>query len=72
MNSMGLVVFVKDNHLALAMESPDAADAVVACVTMAYALERYGLESDWHRQHDWISDLEWEHRCEEGLIVKVI
>ena len=60
-----------ENH-PLNMENLDAADAVVACVTMAYALERYGLEPDWHRQHHWISADEWKHRCEEGLIVKVI
>ena len=49
----------------------DQADAVVACVTMAYALESYGLEDDWNRQHSWISDLEWANRHLEGLIVKV-
>jgi hypothetical protein len=38
------------NHL-VNMENLDAADAVVACVTMAYALERYELEYDWNRQH---------------------
>ncbi len=67
----GLRVSVKDIHLALAIQSPDAADAVVACVTMAYALERCGLEPDWQRQHDWISDLEWANRYQEGLIVKL-
>jgi hypothetical protein len=59
-----------ENH-PLRMENLDAADAVVACVTMAYALEWYGLEDDWSRQHDWISDLEWEQRHKEGLIVKI-
>ncbi len=49
----------------------DEADAVIACVTMAYALERYGLENDWNRQHSWINDLEWKNRHIEGLIVKV-
>jgi len=59
-----------ENHK-LRMVNLDAADAVVACVTLAYALERYGLEDDWNRQHAWISDLEWANRHEEGLIVQV-
>ena len=50
----------------------DQADAIVACVTLAYALERYGLEDDWNRQHSWINDLEWANRHLEGLIVKVV
>ncbi len=66
----GFIVKLEDHPLKL--ENLDAADAVVACVTMAYALERYGLECDWHRQFDWISELEWAMRCEEGLIVKVV
>jgi len=65
----GLSVSVKDNHLS--MESPDAADAVVACITMGYALYRYDLEADWARQDTWISDLEWANRHQEGLIVKL-
>jgi len=60
-----------ENHF-LRLENLDAADAVVACVTMAYALDQYGLEDDWNRQYDWISDLEWAKRYEEGLIVKVV
>ncbi len=45
--------------------------AVVACVTMACALETYGLEDDWHRRSSWINDLEWANRHLEGLIIKV-
>ncbi len=63
---------VKIENRPLKMENLDAADAVVACVTMAYAVDRYGLEPGWNKQHAWISELEWEHRHEEGLIVKVI
>lgn len=53
------------------VESKDAADAVVACVTMAYALDLYRIEADWDKNHGWISAVEWEHRHDEGLIVKV-
>ncbi len=49
----------------------DQADAAVACVTMAYALEKYGLEDDWPRRSSWINDLEWANRHLEGLIIKV-
>jgi hypothetical protein len=59
-----------ENH-PLKMENQDMADAVVACLTMGYALYSYDLEADWARQHKWISDLEWEHRYMEGLIVKI-
>ena len=54
------------------VENLDAADAVAACVTMAYALTQYRLENDWDVGHDWISDVEWKHRLKEGLIVKVV
>ncbi len=59
-----------ENH-SQRVENLDASDAVVPCVTMAYALERYELESDWNRRQNWITDLEWDNRHQEGLIVKV-
>ena len=62
---------VKIDKQMLKVSNLDQADAVVACVTMAYALERYGLEEDWNSQHAWISDLEWANRHLEGLIVKI-
>jgi hypothetical protein len=65
----GFRVDIEDNLLNV--ESLDAADAVVACVTMGYALDQYNLEADWSKQHSWISADEWEHRYKEGLIVKV-
>ncbi len=59
-----------EKHM-LNLTSLDEADAVVACVTMAYALERYGLEDDWDVRHDWINNVEWVNRRLEGLIVKM-
>jgi hypothetical protein len=53
------------------VESLDEADAVVACVTIAYALGQYNLEADWSKKNSWISDEECEHRYQEGLIVRV-
>jgi hypothetical protein len=53
------------------VESLDAADAVVACVTMGYTIDQYNLEADWSKQHDWISAAEWEHCHKESLIVRV-
>jgi len=55
----------------LDMDSKDAADAVAACVTLGYVIYNCGLEDDWGKKHTWISDVEWEHRFNEGLIVKV-
>ena len=47
------------------------ADAVVACVTLAYVIDKYKLECDWKRRHHWISELEWDNRYKEGLIVEM-
>ncbi len=55
----------------LDINSLDAADAVVACFTMGYAMYSFRLENDWGKKHGWISDVEWSHRYNEGLIVKV-
>ncbi len=51
-------------------ECIDAADAVVACVTLGYSMYLYGLDQDWSQQHSWIGKNEWEHRFTEGMIVK--
>ncbi len=51
------------------VESLDAADAVAACVTMAFVLDKWGLEEDWKRKPPWITKREWALRFEEGLIV---
>lgn len=59
-----------EKHM-LKVTNLDQADAVVACVTMAYALEMYGLEDDWNKHHAWINKKEWDNRHQEGLIVKV-
>jgi len=65
----GFKVTVKDKQLNL--PGLDAADAVAACVTLAYVIDKYKLEGDWKRQHHWISELEWASRYKEGLIVKL-
>jgi len=59
-----------EDHL-LQVESLDAADAVAACITVAYGFDQYELEADWSRKHSWISDVEWERRYKEGLVLKV-
>ncbi len=64
----GFRVTVKDNQLY--MPGLDAADAVVACVTLGYGIYQYNLESDWARQQAWMSETEWSNRHQEGLIVK--
>jgi hypothetical protein len=53
-----------------AMESTDEADAVVACVSLVFALAEGKLEPDWERQPAWASDTEWTNRYQEGLVVK--
>jgi len=47
------------------------ADAVAACVTLAYAIDKYKLECDWKRRHHRISELEWANRYKEGLSVEL-
>jgi len=53
-----------------AMESIDAADAVVACASLAFALAEGKLEPDWEQQPTWASGVEWLNRHKEGLVVK--
>lgn len=53
-----------------AMESDDAADAVVACVCLALSLADGKLEPEWERQPVWASDAEWANRLIEGLVIK--
>ena len=53
------------------VDSLDAADAVAACITMAYAIYHLGIEEDWTKQHSWVRDIEWERRFTEGLIVRI-
>ncbi len=65
----GMKVEIAD-HL-LQADSIDAADAVVACSTLAYGLNHYVLETDWSYKHAWISDSEWQRRHQEGLVLKV-
>ena len=58
------------DHL-LPLKTLDAADAVIACVTLAYALDKNKFEADWDKKHSWYSDDEWKNRHLEGLIVKM-
>ncbi len=51
-------------------ESGDAADAVVACASLACVLAGGKLEPDWQQQPAWASDTEWTNRHKEGLVVK--
>jgi len=62
---------VNIEKLASDLKCLDAADAVVACVTLGYVLHRDGLEDDWEKRYKWINDVEWKQRSIEGLIVKV-
>ena len=58
-------------RLAPGLDCLDAADAVVACVTLGFVLHRDGLEGDWKKRYKWINGVEWKQRSIEGLIVKV-
>lgn len=49
----------------------DAADAVVACITLGYVYHRDGLDDHWEKKYAWINDAEWKQRSIEGMIVKV-
>jgi hypothetical protein len=51
--------------------SQDAADAIVACITMAYSAGLYGLDGEWNRRPSWIGEDEWDCRYEEGLVVRI-
>ncbi|MGM0652353.1 MAG: hypothetical protein ACQES4_06185 [Bacillota bacterium] len=59
------------DRLATDLKCLDAADAVVACVTLGYVINKDGLEGNWEKRHKWINDVEWQQRSIEGLIVKV-
>ncbi len=65
----GLKVTAEDSLFAL--ESPDAADAAVACICLGYVLAFYELEADWGKRQAWMSEAEWVNRQQEGLIVKI-
>jgi hypothetical protein len=49
----------------------DAADAVVACVTIGHALLRSDIDDDWSAALPWVSTDEWDLRLWEGMIVRV-
>lgn len=54
----------------LTLKSKDAADAVLACATMASAISRYNIERSWDTRPPNISIREWEKRHTEGVIVR--
>ncbi len=62
---------LKANDGILNQGSQDAADAVVACTTMAYAVTRYGIDGDWNRNCYRVGKAEWKQRLEEGLVVRI-
>ncbi|WP_217635182.1 hypothetical protein [Paenibacillus sp. yr247] len=49
----------------------DANDAVVACITMAYAMEKNRLYCSWRAKPAFASDVEWRASGLEGLIVRL-
>lgn len=52
-------------------ESIHAADAVVACLTLAYVQGRWQIDNDWERFYPWVQREEWAEASKEGLIVRV-
>jgi hypothetical protein len=50
------------------VENQDIADSVVACVTTAAALSE--LEPDWEKCPRTVTAAEWQHRHDEGLIIR--
>ena len=50
----------------------DAADAVVACITLASNVINSNLESNWEEKLPGISEEEWNLRRDEGLILRII
>lgn len=51
--------------------SRDASDAVVACVTMGYALSRCAIENSSEERPAWAGEEEWEVRIREGIAVRI-
>ncbi len=48
----------------------DAADAVVACVTLASAIHAFDLDTQWNNPSPCTTSEEWQVREKEGLIVR--
>jgi hypothetical protein len=55
----------------IAIPNKDAADAVVACVTLASNILYSDIEKDWAKILPGISQAEWDLRNFEGLIVRL-
>lgn len=53
------------------VKSKDAADAVVACATLAECIARYGIDGVWDKKWGGLSEGEWQARYKEGLIVRL-
>lgn len=62
-------VDVKEHFLNV--NSIDAADAAVACITLGYTFSKCNLDENWNKKYPWISTGEWNYRLDEGIIVKI-
>jgi hypothetical protein len=65
----GLKIKLTDKLYSLS--SIDAADAVVACITIGYAILKGGVEPGWQVKPARVSEAEWAKRYREGLVVKI-
>ncbi len=52
------------------LESIDAADAAVACITLGLAFNKYQIEENWHLKSSPWGEEEWANRFWEGLVVR--
>jgi hypothetical protein len=52
-------------------DNGDSADAVVACITMAAAVQMHDIDQDWGKRPGFASPEEWGLRGKEGLIVRL-
>ncbi|MCS6834534.1 MAG: hypothetical protein NZ750_00765 [Anaerolineae bacterium] len=53
------------------VQTQDAADSVVACVTVAACTLAYDLGATWSQRPPFANDEEWAHRANEGLVVRL-
>jgi len=54
-----------------AVQTQDAADSVVACVTTAACVLVYDLPRTWGQRPSFANDEEWAHRAAEGLVMRL-
>jgi len=53
------------------MQTQDAADSLVACVTVAACVLAYDLPDTWEQRPPFANDEEWAHKADEGLVVRL-